>query len=467
MFDLINYGPKPCLEGEGHVFSYLDVHGMVDSMRPVFDGRGLVLCLCENSVSALVGYIAFMVHGQVPILLDAGQQRAALQRIVDEYRPEYAWLPQARSEDLPGGEVVHRIGHHVLLRLPEGDAPRTPLHADLQLLLSTSGSTGSSKFVRLTRKNLEANAASIIAYLGIRSEDVAVTTLPFSYSFGLSIINTHLLAGASIQVTGLTPLGREFWDLVEYKRVSSLSGVPYTYEMLRRIKFDRFELPGIRYLTQAGGKMSEQGLAYLARVAAAKAWPCFVMYGQTEATARMAYLPAAWLERKSGSIGQAIPNGRFEIVSEDGEVLAAPGARGELVYYGPNVAMGYATARADLVRGDEWHGRLPTGDVAYRDEDGCYYLVGRLKRFVKLFGNRVSLDEVETLLHTAFGQAEFICFGQDDGLHIACVGEIEANVVVDFVSRQLSIHRSAIKCTFLEEIPRLSNGKVNYNALVQ
>jgi acyl-coenzyme A synthetase/AMP-(fatty) acid ligase len=189
------------------------------------------------------------------------------------------------------------------------------------------------------------------------------------------------------------------------------------------------------------------------------------MYGQTEATARMSYLPPALLEQKLASIGHAIPGGRFEIVSEAGQVCDAAYDKGELVYYGANVTLGYATTRADLAKGDEWNGRLPTGDVAYRDEDGCYYITGRLKRFVKLFGNRVSLDEVETLLNASFKGAEFICLGQDDRLQIAFVGDVEESELVTFVSKQLSIHRSAIRCTVLREIPRLSNGKVDYLAL--
>jgi long-chain acyl-CoA synthetase len=463
MFNLTQYNNKPCLEGGGRALSYLDVFQAVEAMRPCFDGRKLIVCFCETSVPALVGYIGFMVHGQVPILIDASQQFGRLQHILKDYDPDYAWLPKSLNADLSLGEIVHSFDHYVLVRLPRRQ--EIALHPELQLLLTTSGSTGSSKFVRVSRRNLLANASSIVEFLAIRSDDVAITTLPFSYSFGLSIVNTHLLAGASIQVTELTPLSREFWTLVESKRVTSLSGVPYTWDMLKRIKFERFQLGALRYLSQAGGRMSDEGRAYLNRVSKERGWPCFVMYGQTEATARMSYLPPALLEQKLASIGCAIPGGRFEIVSEAGQLCDAAYEKGELVYYGANVTLGYATTRADLAKGDEWNGRLPTGDVGYRDEDGCLYITGRLKRFVKLFGNRVSLDEVETLLHTGFKGAEFICFGQDDRLQIAFVGDVEATELVTFVSQQLSIHRSAIWCTSLREIPRLSNGKVNYSAL--
>jgi long-chain acyl-CoA synthetase len=463
MFNLAQYGDKPCLEGHGQALSYRDVQQAVEAMCQSFDRRNLILCLCENSVPALIGYIGFMVHGDVSILIEAGRQPAALQRIVEDYGPDYVWLPESRIADLPLGELVHCIGHYVLLRIPSCQG--LALYPDLRLLLTTSGSTGSSKFVRVSRKNLMANAISIVEYLGIRSEDVAITTLPFSYSFGLSIVNTHLLVGASIQVTELTPLSREFWTLVESKRVTSLSGVPYTWDLLRRIKFESFQLDALRYLSQAGGRMSDEGRVYLARVSQERGWPCYLMYGQTEATARMSYLPPAWLAQKLGSIGQAIPGGRFEIVSDTGQICDAAYEKGELIYYGSNVTLGYATTRADLVKGDERNGRLPTGDVAFMDDDGCYYITGRLKRFVKLYGNRVSLDEVEALLNAGFKQAEFICLGQDDILQIAFVGEVDQSELVTFISRHLSIHRSAIKCILLGEIPRLNNGKVNYGAI--
>lgn len=466
MFDLLHYANNPCLAGDGQAYSYAEVQLEADRMRPALQGRNLVLCLCENSVPSLLGYIALMVDGQVPLLIEAGQQAGAVQSMVAAYRPGYVWLAESRSGELGAAIPVYRFGHYVLLRTAQADAPAL-MDQRLQLLLTTSGSTGSSKLVRLSRANLLANAAAITTYLQIQADDVAVTTLPFSYSFGLSIIHTHLLAGASIEVTALTPLSREFWELLQQRRVTSLSGVPYTFDMLKRIKFERFDLPALRYLSQAGGKMSEPGLAYLQRLSAEKGWPCFVMYGQTEASARMAYLPAAWLDHKLGSIGHAIPGGRFELVDADGQLIVTPRVSGELVYYGENVALGYATGVADLARGDDWDGRLPTGDVAYRDEDGCYYIAGRLKRFVKIFGNRVSLDEVEALLQAAYPGCEFVCHGQDDRLRIACVGEVGGDGLPAFVSRQLGVHHSAISCAFISEIPRLGNGKVNYNALNQ
>ena len=464
MFNLIQYGNRPCLEGSGGKYSYSDVQCEADRMQIVVQARSLVLCLCENSVESLLGYVGLLVNGQVLLLQEADQPPAAVHALIASYRPAYVWLSENRGRELGCTIPVYRFGHYALYRIAFEEGPPL-IHERLQLLLTTSGSTGSSKLVRLSRANLLSNAAAISSYLNIRSDDVAVTTLPFSYSFGLSIVHTHLLAGASIQVTALTPLSRDFWTLIQQNKVTSLSGVPYTYEMLRRIKFERFELQAIRYLSQAGGKMTEEGLAYLQKLSSEKGLRCFVMYGQTEATARMAYLPAELFERRLGSIGDAIPGGRFELLDSTGRPISVADVRGELVYYGANVALGYANCAADLSRDDDWGGRLATGDVAYRDCDGFYYITGRLKRFVKIFGNRVSLDEVEALLHSAYANSEFICHGKDDCLRINYKGVIEPNSLRAFVSKQLGLHHSSISCESISVIPRLSNGKINYSAL--
>lgn len=465
MFTLSKFAANPCIEGDGVAYNYSEVQQIVESMKSFVLGRNLILCICENNIPSMMGYIGFTINEQVLILVEGSQNAKTVNDVLAHYNPEFAWVPDRYIEYIRGSERVYQFGDYSLHRLLDSGQKRVDLPDNLQLLLSTSGSTGSKKFVRISRENLMANAASIIEYLGMRSDDVAITTLPFSYSFGLSIVNTHLLVGASIQITDLNPLSREFWEIVKNKKVTSLSGVPYTFEMLRRIKFERFELESIRYISQAGGKMGQEGLNYIKRVSTEKGWLCFVMYGQTEATARMSYLPPEYLETKLGSIGLPIPGGRIEIVDENGKEILESSVSGELVYLGSNVGMGYATCRGDLACADQWEGRLNTGDVGYRDQDGFLFITGRLKRFVKIFGNRVSLDDVETLLQSLFKNCEFVCFGQDDCLQIACVGVSDKNEVIALISKHLSIHRTAFKCQILDEIPRLSNGKVDYSLL--
>lgn len=463
MFELGRFSSRPCIIGQHRSFSYSEVISEVEKLSIHLPERSLVLCVSENKPEAIIGYICLVQKNHVSLLVDSSNHAERTTQIIDWYRPAFAWAPAGWHIGFPQAEVVTRLGKYALYKFQ--DAPRAEMHRDLQLLLTTSGSTGSSKFVRISRQNTESNAASIASYLNILSSDVAVTTLPFSYSYGLSIINSHLKAGAAICATELTLLQREFWDLVDRKHVTSLSGVPYTFDMLKRLRFEQRELRSIRYLTQAGGKLSSQGLEYLRAISEMRGWPCYIMYGQTEATARISYLPPKLFAQKLGSIGKPIPGGNLELVNSNEEIITESGVIGELVYIGPNVAMGYALDQADLLRADEWNGRLKTGDLAYRDTDGFYYIAGRLKRILKLFGKRVSLDELENVLLLEYPESQFACHGADEALSIACVGEVDLIAVVKRLAARLAINQTAINAYKLPQIPRTSSGKTDYTAL--
>ncbi len=305
--------------------------------------------------ASAIAYLAAFRAGHAVILLEADADPTA---IIDIYDPRYV---------ISGDQVEVRE-----------DAAPADLHPDLRLLLSTSGSTGSPKLVRLTEANVAANAASIAQYLELGPGERAIASLPLSYSYGLSVLNSHVHAGASIAFTPHSVIRPEFWQDVRRHDVTSFAGVPYAYAMLERIGMRDMDLPALRTMTQAGGRLDPE---VARRFAQQRRF--FVMYGQTEATARIAYVPPQRLADKPGSIGIAIPGGELSI--EDGE----------LVYRGPNVMMGYATARADLARGDELGGVLRTGDLGHHDDEGFFYVTGRAKRIAKVYGQRINLDEIE------------------------------------------------------------------------
>ena len=282
------------------------------------------------------------------------------------------------------------------------------VHPDLALLLTTSGSTGSPKLVRLTLRNLAANAESIAQYLQLTPQERPITSLPMSYSYGLSVINSHLQVGATIVFTEDGVLQREFWDAVDQHHCTSFAGVPYTYQMLLQTGLLNKKGSSLRTLTQAGGRLEERYIQQMYDLAMARGWKFMVMYGQTEATARISYVPFERLGGKVGSVGIAIPNG----------LLSVDEHTGELVYRGPNVMLGYAECRDDLAKGDELHGVLRTGDLARQDDDGYFYITGRLKRFLKLFGKRFNLDDVEKILSRRF-ETSVACYGRDDLLMVA------------------------------------------------
>jgi acyl-CoA synthetase (AMP-forming)/AMP-acid ligase II len=337
------------------------------------------------------------------------------------------------------------------------------INPNLTLLLSTSGSTGSPKMVRLTGDNVDANASSIAEYLRLDAEERPITALPMHYSFGLSIINSHLRVGATLLMTGDSIITRGFWDFFTTQRATSFSGVPYTYEILRRIKFFDKELPSLQTLTQAGGKLTPVFAQEFAEFAQKREIDFYIMYGQTEATARISYLPPREAVRKYKSIGIAIPHGTLSVIADDGKVIDRPEVDGELVYRGPNVMMGYAEGEADLSRGDELHGELRTGDLAHFDADGYFYITGRLKRFIKIYGNRVNLDEIEHWLKSLSYIA--VCGGRDDLLCVATTDRGKSAEIAGRITSTYGFHHSVIRVIEVGEILKNSSGKIQYDKM--
>ena len=422
----------------------------------------MVFVLCENTLGSFAGCAAFLNNSVVPLLLDSSIDRQLLRNLINIYKPDYLYLPDRFSEEFPDfTSSLHRYGY---LLLKTGYAPQPPVHADLALLISTSGSTGSPKLVRQSYNNLISNGTAIISYLGIGPDERPITTLPMQYTFGFSIINSHLLAGATVLLTTRTLVEKGFWDFFRAEKATSFGGVPYTFEMLKRLRFFRMELPSLKTITQAGGKLSLDLSREFAEYAASRGIRFFVMYGQTEATARMSYLPPEYSLSKCGSMGIAIPGGEFFLLDEKGSVIDGSEQEGELAYRGENVTMGYAECREDLAKGDERCGVLITGDMARRDQDGFYYITGRKKRFIKLFGNRVNLDEAEHLIKELV--SDCACCGSDDHMLIYVTEPCRENEVRQLMAARTGIHYSAFSVKVIPEIPKNESGKTLYSDLM-
>lgn len=445
-----------------------DLNAAAERLSQAVGGHRLVFLLCRNTPGTLLGYLSCLKTGAVPLLLDAHITPELLAGLIDVYRPAFCYvpgdLPPETRAVLKDAEIRLELEDSVLLQAARHAGPE--LHPDLALLLTTSGSTGSPKLVRLTGRNLDANTKSIVEYLGITEEERPVTNLAMSYSYGMSIVNTHLYAGAPLVLTRRGVLERPFWDLVAREGVTSLAGVPYTYQMFRRAGLMEMDLPRLRTLTQAGGKLPETVHMTFARWAQDTGRRFFVMYGQTEAGPRMGYLPAQRAVEKCGSMGVPVPGGQIRLLDESGKE-AAPGDVGEIVYRGENVSMGYAQRPEDLMLGDEWHGELHTGDMARQDEDGFYYIVGRKKRFVKLFGNRVNLDEAERLLMARFPELGVACVGRDDCLSVFLdsAAPETAQDAVECLSQALRFPARAFQARYIQAIPKNEAGKTQYTVL--
>ena len=418
--------------------------------------------MCRNEMGSIVGYIGFLNSKIVPLMLKADLEDELLHNLLETYKPSYIWLPSGDADKYNFEKVYENLNYTLLKTNFSGTFP---LNDDLALLLTTSGSTGSPKLVRQSYKNIEANTKSIVEYLHLDKTERAITTLPMNYTYGISIINTHLWVGASLILTDKGLMQKEFWQQFKEYEATSFGGVPYTYEMLFRLRFFRMNLPSLRYMTQAGGKLSPELHEQFAKWAQESGKKFIVMYGQTEATARMSYLPAEKSLEKYGSMGIAIPGGKFSLIDVDGNEITTPETVGELVYVGDNVTLGYATEGTDLIKGDERFGKLITGDMAKFDKDGFYYIVGRKKRFLKIYGNRVNLDETERLLKTHFTSIDCACAGVDDNMKIFITDISYKDKVVNFISEKTGLNRAAFKVEYINEIPKNEAGKTLYKNL--
>lgn len=422
----------------------------------------LAFCLCSNTIPSLAGYVSMLENGIVPVMLDAGKDVELLQKLYEHYRPELVWCPTNLTASFIGAESLFSWGTYTLSRCSH-NMGRAVLHPDLAVLLTTSGSTGSPKLVRLSYGNLQSNAESIAEYLNITSEERPITSLPMYYSYGLSVLNSHLIKGTTILLTDKSVIQKEFWTFAKEQKATSLAGVPYTYEMLRRLRIFRMDLPYLKTMTQAGGKLNADLAKEYIGQAAMTGKRFIVMYGQTEATARMSYLPWEHAAEKYASIGIAIPGGCFMLTDADGNEITHSDTDGELVYKGPNVSMGYAECIEDLGKSDENHGILHTGDIARRDSDGYYYITGRLKRFVKIWGNRCNLDAIEQLVKSI--TTSCACAGVDDKITVFVTREGLDLSIKNYLSEKTGLNVRAFAVKVIDAIPKNPSGKVLYSEL--
>jgi acyl-CoA synthetase (AMP-forming)/AMP-acid ligase II len=422
----------------------------IGAALPRLGRKSLGLLIAVNRYECLVAYLAALSANSALMLLDAALNAELLRQLVVLYGPD--WIFAVRSDADFDGYRQSASGEPGLFEIEKPH--ELEIHPEIALLLSTSGSTGSPKFVRLTLRNLEANADSIVQYLQLRPQQRPITSLPMAYSYGLSVINSHLHAGATIIFSEDGVLRREFWDAVEGYGCTSFAGVPYTYQVLLQTGLLNKRGSSLKVLTQAGGKLDERYIRQLWSLALSRGWKFFVMYGQTEAAPRISYVPFDQLGRKIGSIGIAVPHGSLTLDERTGE----------LVYCGPNVMLGYAECPQDLAKGDELFGVLRTGDLAWQDEDGYFYISGRLKRFLKLFGKRFNLDELEIILSRRFESA-VACCGRDDRLIAAVENREDTEMIRGTVCEMFDLPRAAVKVVAMKELPRTFNGKVEYQRL--
>lgn len=418
----------------------------------ISDQRSLAFLYCENEIEAYVDFIALIEAGIPTLLLDKRSRPQVLDEIILQYQPGFLVGGNLSADGYL--EVRDRVLHK---------HPSVVPHEELSVMLTTSGSTGSHKFVRLSRENIRCNASQIAESLDLHAGDVGVSILPLHYSFGMSVLTSHLHVGARLLVTSLTVIEHDLWSAVDQLKVSIIPGVPVTFNMMKRLDLANLKASGLRALIQAGGRLPDTDARLFADIMRSRGGDLYVMYGQTEASPRISCFSLSSHPTKLGSVGKPMNGGHISII-DDGVELDS-GSTGEIHYEGPNVMMGYAEKITDLQLGDVCQGRLETGDLGYLDSDGYLFITGRIKRISKLAGVRVSLDEIERMADDLGPIAAVDASDSGIVLFTTCIDIDKRNSARIRIARELSVVPSMINIVFIEKIPRLPSGKTDYQAL--
>lgn len=446
------------LDSYGNSITYRDIIKLSKEISNSIHPRSLMFILTSNDVGGVAWIMAVILSGNVPLILNAHTDKSLLDSLKRTYCPEYICCHADQFNDTD--KTLGAFGYAIVAT----GAKSCPMYKDLSHLLPTSGSTGSPKLVRHKYENIEAAALNISTFFRLKETDRPLVVLPLYYTMGLSMVFSHLKAGATLLVTDLTMTDPEFWKFIKEERASSFTGVPFSYEILDKMRFTRMKLPDLTLLTQGGGKMPTELNLKFAQYCRDNGKRWIATYGQSEGTARMAWLPEEYAISKIGSIGIAVPNAELLLRDVDGNIIKESPATGEMCYHGKNVTMGYALSRKDLEKGDERNGFLPTGDIAYRDEDGFYYIKGRMARFLKLYGNRIGLDECEHILKSSI-MSECACTGNDSLLIVYITDASEEEKARDSIVKITKLPANAIDIRVIEEIPKNEAGKTLYSKL--
>ncbi len=451
----------------------LEIAGHLRTLPLHFQDK--IAIISDNSIFFIDAYFAIMAAGFVAVPLHPEFGEANFTYVFSSCDIRCAFVHQKYLKRIRGfglkpphlfsDAAADGVVEMSKLQKPAGDVASVDPKADLAAIIFTSGSTGVPKGVMLTHDNLICNTASIIKYLGLTSDDRIMVVLPFSYCFGTSLLHTHLRARGSVVIRGSVIPGKEL-DEINEKKCTGLAGVPATYQiLLRRSLIKKMKFPTLRYVQQAGGKLANVYITELRE--ALPSTKVFIMYGQTEATARLSYLPPEMLDAKLGSIGKGIPGTKIAVVDKDGKPVK-PGETGEIIASGRNIMKGYwkdTEGTAKVIK-DGW---LHTGDLGTVDEDGYVYMTEREKDIIKSSGYRVSPKEIEDQIVEIPEVVEVAVIGVPDEI----MGEVpkafvsvrsrsvSGDDIIAYCRQHLPPFKVPKEVEFLADLPKNTSSKID------
>ncbi|WP_238900682.1 AMP-binding protein [Clostridium sp. YIM B02500] len=436
-----------------------------------------ILLISENSPFFIESYFGIIRSGCTCVPLNPTLSKNDIEYIINSCNPkaifiEKRFLDNMRSlinKDIK--IVTEEKLNNLLLDKECASNNREEKESDFKnsvaVILFTSGSTARPKGVMLTHHNLCHNTNSIIEYLSLNSEDRIEVVLPFYYCFGTSLLHTHLRVGGSLVINNKFMFPETVLDDIEKYECTGFAGVPSNYQiLLRKSSIKNRNLKSLRYVAQAGGRLPDSFIKELKQ--ALVGVDVFIMYGQTEATARLSYLPPNMLDEKMGSIGKGIPGTLLKVIDKEGNEVKVDEI-GEVVALGENIMKGYFNDEEEtrkVIR----NGYLYTGDLATVDEDGYIYIVAREKQIIKSGGNRISPKEIENIIIQIPSVIEAAVIGvQDDILGEAVkafvvlndeVFKVDEKYIIEYCKDKLPSYKVPKYVVFLDGLPKNSSGKV-------
>ena len=436
--------------------NYLELYQSSKKISQSIFPNKLIFLLAGNNIETISGYIGFLNSNSVTMFINEDIKDIPLKKLINKYQPDYIFCRKKKFNFSDYLKKINFLDYELFFFKRK---KKIKIDKKLSLLMPTSGSTGSPKFVKISKDNILYNTKSILDFLKIKKNDITITTLPISYVYGLSIINTHLFVGAKIILNKNSIISNNFWKLFTKNKVTNFNGVPYTYEILNKLQIEKLNFKFVKFFTQAGGKLSDELTKKFLNNCKKNNKKFITMYGSAEATARMSYVPWEKALKKVGSIGIPVKGGNFKIkMSNKGNENV-----GELIYSGKNVSMGYCNSKKDLKKPDTNKGILKTGDLVRKDKDNYYYIVGRKDRFVKIYGNRINLFEIEEILmRSGF---KVICQNNDINL-ITIKGILNSNKIMEIkniLKKNINLNLNVFKFVKLKKLPLSQKNKLKYN----
>lgn len=448
--DLSNLDSKTFIVDNEKSYTFEEIFTLADLGYKEIPPRTVVLIESGRDLGTVVAYLGALRNRAVPLLIDTNSSRKTLHKLATDYKADF--IVSVNNNLIENYKLKHSLNDKFVFQRLKTDS-KVP-NNQLALLMPTSGSTGEAKCVRISYNNLNEVTYSIMRYMKMDSSRVSISSLHFHYSYGLSVLNLAIASRSKLVLTNHSWIEREFWYLMEKHKVSDLSGVPFMFQTLRRMNLSKEILQNLRCVNQAGGHLEPRSTEYFIDYFAPYSISYLTMYGATEASPRISYVPPDRSKEKLGTVGLPIDIGFLGTDAKDGK------SQGELIYRGPNVCLGYALSRDDLTKGDENGQTLKTGDIGFIDDEGFATIVGRKKRFVKVFGMSVNLDSLEAIVQSIV--PESVVIGEDNNIKILYVGNMNASLIKEATMSKVTFSHNILKVISIPKLLLNTSGKPDY-----